>query len=153
MALIGNPLCNLAIAAVLSGSVVLSGCGGGVGIDVDAPILEAAGIHLTSKKKDDEDLPERAGIVVPPSTEKLPEPGTRSAAATAAQNWPQDPDQIKKRKAEEDAAAQEKYCNEGDWGPKADISEFDKNIGKQPRCASKLGKAISKNLNSGNAPQ
>lgn len=75
---------NAAIAALLGGSVALSGCGaGGVGVDIDAPILNAVGLNLSSKKKDDDDLPERPGLVVPPSTQALPAPGAQTAAASA----------------------------------------------------------------------
>jgi hypothetical protein len=137
---------NVAIAALLGGSVALSGCGaGGVGVEVDAPILNAVGLNLSSKKKDDDDLPERAGLVVPPSTEALPPPGTQTAA-TGAQNWPDDVDKRKKRDAEEKAAAEEKYCREGRWDNKANISEFEKNVGREARCQSQLGKALSKSL-------
>jgi hypothetical protein len=100
--------------AVLAGTpFVLGGCNG-ADVYFDAPILEAAGINLNVKKNDEEDVPKRAGIVIPPSTDKLPEPGTRTAAA-GEQNWPQDPDKLKKNKEEQEAAAHEKYCREGDW--------------------------------------
>ncbi len=149
MAAMDNLLRNAAIAAVLGGAVALSGCGaGGVGLEVDAPILNAVGLNLSNKKKDDDDLPERAGLVVPPSTDSLPPPGTKSAAA-AAQNWPDDKDQHKKRDAEEKAAAEEKYCREGRWDDKANISEFNKNVGVEARCPSLLGKAISKSVGGG----
>lgn len=136
---------NVTIAALLGGSLVLSGCGaGGVGVEVDAPILNAVGINLSSKQKD-EDVPERTGLVMPPSNEALPAPGTHTAAI-AAQNWPDDKDQRKKREAEEKAAAEEKYCREGRWDDKANITEFNKNIGKEARCPSQLGKALSKSV-------
>ena len=140
-----------AMAALLGGALMLGGCGGaGIDLDINAPILEAAGVSLTAKKKDDENLPERTGLVLPPSTDKLPEPGKRTAAAE--QSWPQDPDQIKKQKAEEAAAAEEEYCRQGKWAEKSNITEFEKDTGVQARCASKLGKAISKSLGSGSAP-
>ena len=101
MAAMDHFLRNAAIAALLGGTVALSGCGaGGVDLQVDAPVLNAVGINLSSKKKDDEDLPERAGLVVPPSTDTLPPPGTQTAAA-APQNWPDDQDKRKKHDAEE----------------------------------------------------
>ncbi len=139
---------NMAIAALLGGSMALSGCADGVGVEVDAPILNAVGLDLGGKKKDDADLPERTGLVVPPSTEALPAPGTQTAAS-AQQNWPNDPDKNKKRLAEEKAAAEEKYCREGNWDSKANISEFNKNIGVEQRCPSKLGTALSKSLGGG----
>jgi hypothetical protein len=137
-----------AIAALLAGSMALSGCAdGGVGVEIDAPILNAVGLDLGGKKKEDADLPERTGLVVPPSTEALPPPGTQTAAAR--QNWPNDPDKNKKRLAEEKAAAEEKYCREGNWDGKANISEFNKNIGVEQRCPSKLGTALTKSLGGG----
>lgn len=151
MAFTTGLLRNLTFVTLLGGAVSLGGCGGGVGLDVDAPILDAVGINLVSKKKDDEDLPERPGLVVPPSTEKLPEPGTHTASV-AQQNWPQDPDQIKKRKEADAIAAEEKYCAEGDWSAKANITEFEKNTGREARCPSKLGKAINKNIAKSDTP-
>lgn len=151
MAGIGSLLRKLTMATLLGGAMALGGCGaGGLDLDVDAPILEAAGISLSAKKKDDEDLPERPGLVVPPSVEKLPAPGTQTAAAS--QNWPQDPDQLKKRQAAEAQAAEEKYCAEGEWGEKASISEFNKNVGQEARCPSKLGKAINNSIAKSDTP-
>jgi hypothetical protein len=147
--LIGKPRIP-AMVVLLGGALALSGCGG-VGLDVDAPILEAAGISLTSKKPDDENLPERTALVLPPSTDKLPEPGQHGAAAD--QSWPQDPDKIKKQKAEQAAAAEQEYCQEGKWTDKSNITEFEKDTGTRARCPSKLGKAISKSLGGASAPQ
>lgn len=127
-------------AVVLSGAVALGGCG--TDVEMDAPILNAVGINLASKKKDESDLPERPGIVVPPSTASLPQPGERTG--TAGENWPVDPDQQKKSEAEAKAAAREKYCAEGDWKGKGGITEYEKDTGRQARCPSKLGESITK---------
>lgn len=140
---------NILLAAALTGAVALGGCSGGegVGLDVDAPILSAVGINL-SGKKNDEDIPERPGLVVPPSTEALPPP-VDSRLAANQQNWPDDPDRRAKREAEEKAAAQEKYCKEGDWSQKADIKEFEQSTGNSEakgRCPSVLGEALNKQL-------
>ena len=148
MANMDKILRNAAIAILLGGSLILSGCADGVGVELDAPILNAVGLDLGGKKKADDDLPERAGLVVPPSTEALPAPGTQTAAA-ARQNWPDDPDKRKKREAGEKAAAEEKYCREGNWDNKANIDEFNKNIGVEQRCQSQLGKALNKSFGGG----
>lgn len=145
MALINVSRQLYAISAIAFGCLFLSACNG-TDVYIDAPILDAAGINLTSKKADDENLPERPGIVIPPSTQSLPEPGTQTA--TAEQNWPQDPDQIKARKAQEAAEAEERYCN-GEWKEKSNITEFERDAGVEARCSSKLGKAISKQLGGG----
>jgi hypothetical protein len=148
MARISSLQRNLAFAAILGAGLGMGGCNS-VDLEVNAPILEAAGINLTSKKVE-ENVPERAGIVMPPSTDQLPPPGQQVAAAGQRQ-WPQDPDKLKAQKEKEKVEAEEKYCREGDWSDKAGIGEFDKNIGVEPRCPSKLGKAISKQLGGGEA--
>ncbi len=136
-----------ACCAIACASLALNGCNA-ADVQIDAPILEAAGINLTSKKIDDANVPERPGIVIPPSTQTLPEPGTRSAAAQPS--WPQDPDQIKARKVEAAAKAKEEYCIQGKWKEKADISEFEKDTSSDvQRCPSKLGESVSKALSGG----
>jgi hypothetical protein len=136
------------LAASVGSLIALGGCAG-ADIQIDAPVLEAAGIQLTSKKVED-DAPEHAGLVMPPSAEKLPEPGSAKTAA-AQQQWPQDPDQIKKRKAEQEAAEREEYCVKGKWKDKADINEFNKDAGGEQRCPSKFGEAVAKTLNTSSA--
>ncbi len=129
---------GVTLAVVLGSAVGLSGCGaGGVDVQFDAPILDAVGINLNSKKSDEADLPERAGLVVPPTTATLPTPGEHAAAGQQA--WPADPDQMKKAEADAKAAERERYCREGNWNGKAGIGEFD-----GPNCPSVLGKAINK---------
>ncbi|NJM34372.1 MAG: hypothetical protein HC850_06295 [Rhodomicrobium sp.] len=142
---------NALLAAATGGMLALGGCAG-ADLQIDAPILEAAGIQLTSKKGED-DAPEHSGLVMPPTTESLPQPGTQTAAVKPnEQNWPQDPDKLRKRKAEEEAAAREAYCRDGKWKDKADINEFNKDAGQEARCPSKLGETIAKNLNSKPSP-
>ena len=151
MALFDTCLRSGALLAAMTVGVTLGGCGaGGVDLEIDAPVLSAVGLNLSSKPKNEEDLPERPGLVIPPSNSNLPQPGDRTAGA---QNWPVDPDQEKKKKAEVDAAAREKYCREGDWGNKGGITEFDKNVGREARCPSKLGDALSKSIGGGEATQ
>ncbi len=105
-------------------------------------------LNLSSKPKAEADLPDRPGLVMPPSTASLPQPGDHTQSA---QNWPVDPDLTRKQKADAEAEAHEKYCREGNWDEKANIEEFEKNTGRAPRCGSKLGDAISKSLGGGPA--
>jgi hypothetical protein len=86
---------------------------------------------------------------MPPSTAALPQPGERTGAT--GQSWPADPDLQRKQKADADAAAREKYCHEGDWSDKGGIGEFQKNVGREARCSSKLGDAITKSVGGGPA--
>lgn len=127
-------------------AAILSGCAG-ADVQIDAPILEAAGINLTSKPTPEPDLEENPPLVVPPSTESLPEPGERKTAA-AEEQWPEDPDVIAERKAEKAEEEREEYCEHGDWSGDGGIEEFDKAVGRQQKCPSKLGEALSEALGS-----
>lgn len=133
-------------ATALAGSLMLGGCGaaGGVDLQIDAPILNAVGLNLAGKQKDEEDLPERPGLVVPPSTASLPEPGQRTGTAT--ESWPVDADQQKKDAAVAKAEAREKYCAGENWDKNDDIGEFNKATGREQRCPSKLGEALNKSF-------
>lgn len=131
-------------------SVGIVGCGAG-DVYIDAPALEAVGINLNEKESEAE-VPERAGIVMPPSTDKLPKPGENTTAAVSANNWPTDPDAEKKRKEEAEAAAREEYCKNGQWDD-GNIDEFEKNVGNENRCQSGFIEAISKAFGGGPADQ
>jgi len=122
----------------------MSGCAG-TDIQIDAPVLEAAGINLTSKPPPEPDLEEKPPLVVPPSTERLPEPGARQVAAADGQ-WPEDPDIIAKPEAKKAKEERERYCREGDWSDDAGIDEFKKKMGREQRCPSQLGRALSQAL-------
>lgn len=142
-------LASFVAALGLAGA--LAGCAG-ADVQIDAPILEAAGINLVSKPPPEPDLEENPPLVVPPSTEKLPEPGERRVA-TAEEQWPEDPDIIAKNKAEKAEAERERYCREGNWSDDGGIEEFRKTLGQEQRCPSQLGKALSEALGGGEAKQ
>lgn len=152
MALWNGKLRYTAMGAVVGAAFLLGGCeGGGVDFEFNAPILEAAGLNLSTKKKTDDTVPERTGLVLPPSTDKLPEPGTHVAAADGPKAWPQDPDKIRKQREDELAAIEQAYCKDGQWPEKMDITEFNKATGREPRCQSAFGKALSKSVGGGPA--
>ncbi|MDZ4790991.1 MAG: hypothetical protein SGJ17_07265 [Hyphomicrobiales bacterium] len=130
--------------AALSIAALAAGCAEGMDVDFNAPILEAAGINLSSKKAEGPDLPDRPGIVMPPSKDRLPEPGERNIAS--AQQWPNDPDLQRKADAAAAIEKETKYCREGDWSGKGGIEEFDRTTGRAPRCRAQYVKdAIKKN--------
>jgi hypothetical protein len=147
-----NYLPTGALATAFVAALALGGCGLGVAdVEIDAPVLNAVGLNLSAKPKEEADLPERQGLVMPPANAAatLPPPGERTAST--AQNWPVDADEKKKSKAKADAEARAKYCREGEWSGKGGITEFEKNTGRQERCASKLGEALSKSVGGGEA--
>jgi hypothetical protein len=132
------------LASALAVACLLAGCAG-TDIEIDAPILEAAGINLNSKPPPEPDLEERPPLVLPPDTQRLPEPGTRTAAVDQ-QVWPDDPDQRAKREAELAEQQRREYCERGDWSGQGNIEEFNRSIGRQERCQTTLGEAFSRGL-------
>lgn len=135
--------------AALSLAAFVSGCAEGMDVDFNAPILEAAGINLSGKKAANPDIPDRPGIVMPPSKDRLPEPGERNVAA--AQQWPVDPDLKKKQDIAAAIEKETKYCREGDWSGKGGIEEFDRTVGTKPRCRAQYVKDAIKKNNEANA--
>ncbi len=128
----GKPSAIAGFAVLAALGMMLSACSG-TDVEINAPILEAAGVNLMGKKKELEDIPDRPGLVIPPNTASLPEPGSHTQTAANA-SWPVDPDQQKKQNEQKTAAALEKYCKEGDWSGKGGIDAFNKTVGQERRC-------------------
>ncbi len=82
-------------------ALLLAGCGSamtyGTGTSPGAQTVEdiAGIVSLSGKKKEPIDYSPRAPIVAPPTTASLPPPGS-SRAYASTQNWPQDPDELRK---------------------------------------------------------
>ena len=106
----------LAGAAVTS-ALLLSACADG--IDLNGKILDTLGI---SSSAIDAKVAERAPLVMPPESSRLPEPGSGQAPViqAAATAWPDDPEARKQREAQERQRLHEAYCR-GDvqWKEKA----------------------------------
>ncbi len=143
----GLRFASLAAAFGLAGA--LAGCAG-TDVEINAPILEAAGINLVSKPPPEPDLEEKPPLVVPPDTQRLPKPGERQVAA-AGEQWPEDPDIIAAREAEQAEKERQRYCREGDWSGEGGIEEFRKTVGREQRCPSELGKMLGEVLGSDSA--
>jgi hypothetical protein len=135
-----------AIAAAVLCAPFLTGCSEGTDFEINAPLLDAAGVHLMSRDdKKGEDLAERPPLVTPP-TNDLPEPGQPRAAVAAEARLPNDPDQKRKANAEKKKADRDKYCREGDWNGKGGIGDFNKATGQEQRCPTKMGEALNKSF-------
>lgn len=101
---------------------LLAGCAGGV--ELEGPGFDALG--LTSKKsKGEAKVPDRAPLLLPPDQARLPAPQQATASAPP-QNWPTDPDTLRKTEAEEKARKEKEYQDKGNFDPKSDIDEFEK---------------------------
>ncbi len=126
------------LAAALTFGALLAACGG-VDMDVNAPILNAAGLNvkeaLMGKPVPSPNLPERPPLVLPPPNAALPVPGQGTQTAINNQQWPKDPEDAKKKAAKEAAAKKEDYCKNGDWsGDHGNIDTFNKNANQDTRC-------------------
>lgn len=115
----------------------MAGCDGGVDLEVNAPLLSAAGVNvkeaLMGKPAPEPNLPDRGPLVLPPRNASLPVPG--QAAALNNAQWPTDPEEAKKQAAKDAAAKHDDYCKNGEWsGQKGNIDQFNKNTGQDTRC-------------------
>lgn len=116
----------------------LPGCGGVDGVELNGKIFEAVGLTGSLGKRAEPRTEARAPLVLPPATERLPEPGEMAATAPVqtATAWPNDPD---KRRTGNEAAknkAQADYCRDGNWKEKALGDQLDARVGPQGVCGS-----------------
>ena len=88
--------------------LLLGGCGG---IDFQGKVFDYAGLSSLGKEQEDVRMTERAPLLVPPNTHKLPPPG--SPAVTRA-DWPADTDKERKRLAAARQAEERKKAAEGE---------------------------------------
>lgn len=116
---------SVAVTVVLSAAAVLGGCSGIDGVDLQGPGFERLGL-TGNKNRKEKKVPDRAPLLIPPNTARLPEPKPSTAVATARPDWPTDPDAQRKSEEIEQAAKQKKYEDKGDWSPDANIDEFEK---------------------------
>ncbi|MGH6865817.1 MAG: hypothetical protein ACREDO_06560 [Methyloceanibacter sp.] len=91
------------LAAALVCALTLSGCGGGV--ELEGKVFDYMGIS-GSRQEADVRMGERAPLMLPPNLGNLPQPGTGAAVATARQDWPDDPEVVRKRVAKQEQAKQ-----------------------------------------------
>jgi hypothetical protein len=92
--------CGLALA--------VGGCGG---IDFQGKVFDYAGLSSLGKEQEDVRMTERAPLLVPPNTHKLPPPG--SPDVTRA-DWPADTDKERNRLAAARQAEERKKAAEGE---------------------------------------
>jgi hypothetical protein len=126
--------------------LALAGCGGVDGVQFEGKMFEAVGLTGALGKRAEPKAEVRAPLVLPPATEKLPEPGQLAAAPAQPHiAWPDDPD---KRRASSEAAkktAQTEYCRDGNWKEKAMGDEIAARDGPSGTCGS-IFSVIGKSL-------
>jgi hypothetical protein len=92
----------LKLAGVLACVGFLGGCGG---VEFEGKVFDYMGVS-GNRQKADPHMTERAPLMVPPNLQKLPEPSQGTAVATARQDWPDDPERVRKRVVEDKQAKQ-----------------------------------------------
>ena len=136
----------------VASSLVLSGCADGGGLELNGKVFDWIGISPSAiaARRDEPKLAERAPLVLPPDSTRLPEPGSGRTAQTAqsATAWPDDPEQRKTREAKERERLHEAYCR-GDmqWKDRA-MDPQGINVAKSPYGSCTLfGDAVISNVN------
>ncbi|MGE0701823.1 MAG: hypothetical protein AB7O57_22180 [Hyphomicrobiaceae bacterium] len=138
--IIGHRLSALRVArtAVIAAFLGLGGCGGGVdGVEFNGKIFDAVGMTGALGKKAEPKTEPRAPLVLPPSTERLPQPGEFAAAEPAPTDpaWPNDREKARGDSEAKKKQAQEAYCRDGNWKDKA-MREDAKVAAGQSECGS-----------------
>ena len=136
--------------ATLVGLVPLGlvGCAGD-GIEFNGKIFEAVGLAGDGfGQKSEPRTQARAPLVLPPNSNRLPEPGSLPAPQVAEhqQQWPRDRDAL--RGADDDArkVAQQKHCQDGNWREKAYKDEVGATAGPNGSCTGSIFSFMSKSL-------
>lgn len=129
--------------------LALPGCGGVDGVELNGKVFEAVGLTGALGKRAEPKTQPRAPLVLPPTTERLPEPGEYASAEPAAvadPAWPNDPDKSKVSSEQAKKQAQEKYCRDGNWKERAMGDEEKAASGPDGSCSGNIFSAIGKGL-------
>ncbi|MGD9803022.1 MAG: hypothetical protein AB7E81_12330 [Hyphomicrobiaceae bacterium] len=127
--------------------LTLPGCGGIEGVELNGKLFDAVGLTgAIGGKKEEPKTEPRSPLVLPPTAERLPEPGENGAAAPVqtAQAWPNDPDKQRADKETAKKQAQAEYCRDGSWKEKAMGDDLSVQ-GPEGTCGS-IFSAVSKTL-------
>ena len=119
-------------ALAVASSLVLSGCANS-GLELNGKVFDWIGISPSAiaARRDEPKLAERAPLVLPPNSTRLPEPGS-GQTAQSAMVWPEDPDQRKAREAQEREREHLAYCRgEKQWKDRA-MNQEDVNTPRSP---------------------
>jgi hypothetical protein len=143
------------LAITISAAALLGGCAEGV--EVNSRLLDSVGLSTAalSANRTEPKLAQRAPLVMPPSTQKLPEPGAvppPPPEVAAGGAWPKDKDQEKVVSAQEQARQHAQYCRDGNWKERALDNDFGGMSGPKGTCGS-IFSVIGGFFGSGNAPK
>jgi hypothetical protein len=93
-------------------SLALSGCGGFDGVELNGKVFDAMGISTASlqNSKKEPRLAERAPLVLPPNTQRLPEPGADESGAPDVSTQLNDPERKRMAALQERERLHKQYC-------------------------------------------
>lgn len=99
---------------VVIGMLAMGGCAGD-GISLNGGVFDALGVSDKGDKSDlaEPRVPERAGLILPPRLEQLPQPGASAAeqqTQIAQQAWPVAPEQRRVAALQQKEAEHAAYC-------------------------------------------
>jgi hypothetical protein len=144
---------TVGLAIAIAGAA-LGGCSDTV--EVNSRLLDSVGLSTAalSGRAAEPKMPQRAPLVMPPSTQKLPEPGSSPPPPepVADASWPKDKDQEKVAEVKERARKQAQYCRDGNWKERS-MDSTAGTQGPEGQCGtifSVIGGFFS---NGGNAPE
>ena len=121
---------GLGLAVALLLTFALGGCGG---VEFEGKIFDYMGVS-GSGTEEDVKMSQRAPLILPPDTDKLPQPGQGAVAVTARPDWPADADRERKRAVAAKEVEQQEKAAEADpinaYAGKPNL--FDKLLGRKP---------------------
>ena len=125
------------LAITISTAALLGGCAEGV--EINSRLLDSVGLStsaLTANRSEPK-LAQRAPLVMPPSTQRLPEPGAAAPPppeVAAGGAWPKDKDHERVASAQDKARQQAQFCRDGNWKERAIDNDFGGMSGPQGNC-------------------
>lgn len=106
---------SIGLAATVGAGMALGGCSlGGGDVELNGGVFDMLGVSSSTQTSSVEPkVTARPGIVLPPRTDRLPEPGSEPTTVASAE-WPEDVDQRRIRSKEELERQQAEFCRKAE---------------------------------------
>ena len=104
---------------VTAGALVIAALGAGCGVEgveLNGAVFDYLGVSTAAQSKPREPkVAERAGIVLPPQLDRLPDPEQTPAPAPGQEAWPDDPEERKALAAANLDRQHDEFCRQALW--------------------------------------